>query len=344
MSLEEAVYEGDLLATKQALRGGVNVNERGTGGLAALMVAAGRGHAEIVELLLAAGADPHLMEASMGATALHKAAQGGNENVIRLLINHGAFVDQQSPILGNTPLIDAVLHRHESAVNLLLEHGAHTFIVNHWQQSALQLARADGLASIALLIETHDAARAHQLAELTLIAAVKAGDSTEFKRLIEAGADINQRIPILGSVEDDYTPLGVAVRQQQAGMVRELLDAGADPDCLIGLMRGTVMHEAGFFGFSKVVNLLLEHQKTTGEKCAISLGAQGPYNGFTALHDAVWHGHLDTVRLLISSGAPLFARNHSGLTARELALQYGFNDVATALECAERVSDRTLEG
>ena len=35
------------------------------------------------------------------------------------------------------------------------------------------------------------------------------------------------------------------------------------------------------------------------------LDAQGPYNGLTALHDAVWHGHLEAAQALVDAGARL---------------------------------------
>ncbi|WP_312861169.1 ankyrin repeat domain-containing protein [Rhizobium leguminosarum] len=61
------------------------------------------------------------------------------------------------------------------------------------------------------------------------------------------------------------------------------------------------------------------------------MDAQGPYNGLTALHDAAWHGHLDAVRSLIKAGARLDLLGHAGLTPRALALQYGYNEIASLL-------------
>src|SRR3546814_10651470 len=113
------------------------------------MTAAGLGLPELVDQRLGAGADVNAVEPRMGASALHLAAQSGNPHVVRLLIDRGAFIDQQSPILGNTALIDAVLYRSEEAVQLLLRRGARTEIRNHWQQTALELAEAEGLEKIA---------------------------------------------------------------------------------------------------------------------------------------------------------------------------------------------------
>jgi ankyrin repeat protein len=57
---------------------------------------------------------------------------------------------------------------------------------------------------------------------------------------------------------------------------------------------------------------------------ALEIDAQGPYNGFTPLHDAVWHGHLVAARALVDAGARLNLKTHAGLTPRGLAVLYGY--------------------
>ncbi len=67
----------------------------------------------------------------------------------------------------------------------------------------------------------------------------------------------------------------------------------------------------------------------------IELDAQGAYNGMSPLHDAVWHGHLETARALVEAGHPLDLRTHAGLTPRELAAHYGYADLVGLLANAE---------
>src|SRR3546814_900309 len=145
MGLQQAMRAGDYATAADLIREGVDLHLRCADGFTALMTAAGLGLPELVDQLLGAGADVNAVEPRMGASALHLAAQSGNPHVVRLLIDRGAFIDQQSPILGNTALIDAVLYRSEEAVQLLLRRGARTEIRNHWQQTALELAEAEGL-------------------------------------------------------------------------------------------------------------------------------------------------------------------------------------------------------
>lgn len=331
MSLPAAIQAGDFAYASELISAGADVHQRSSDGLTLLMVAAGSGSPRLLERLLAAGADVLALEPRMGATALHKAAQSGTVDVILLLLDHGAFLDQQSPILGNTPLMDAVLFKHADAVRLLLARGARTAIRNHWQQTALDLAKADGLDAIASFIEAREKSDADRVRSLSLINAVKARDLEEIERLIAARVDVDERAPITGSLDDDYTPLGIATREGSTDIVRLLVAAGADPGSPIGLMRGTSVHEASYFGHADTLQALTSE---AGLESA-PLSAQGPYNGFTALHDAVWHGHVEAARVLIESGAPLSLRTHAGHTPRELAILYGYEELAQLLADAE---------
>lgn len=138
-----------------------------------------------------------------------------------------------------------------------------------------------------------------------------------------------------GSLDDDYTPLGVAAREGHSDIVRTLLDAGADASRVIGLFRGTPVHEASFFGRADILQVFMKTGERVGAP-AIELDAQCAYNGFTPLHDAVWHGHLEAVQTLVEAGARLNLRTHAGLTPRELALLYGYGDLARYLAEAEQ--------
>lgn len=335
MTLETTVRAGDAASTLEVLRRGADVNTRGAEGMTALMVAAGLGAFHLAQLLLTAGADPHAIEPRMGATALHKAAQAGNPDVIDLLLDHGAFVDQQSPILGNTPLMDAVLHKHEAAVACLLRRGARTPMVNHWKQTALDIARADRLDAIARRIEAQDCANAEQVAALSLFAAARRGDVEEVERLIATGHTVDEQVPMIGSLDDNYTPLGVAAREGHVEIARILLNAGADPRRLIGLMGGLALHDATYFGHAEIVRLLVQHAARSRAAMA-GLDVQGAYNGLSALHDAVWHGHLEVARALVDIGARLDLRGHTGLTPHALAQLYDYPEIAALLERADQ--------
>ncbi len=334
-ALDRAIHAGDLAAASACIRAGVDVNRLAPEGLTPLMLASGLGQPQMVQLLLTAGASVLAMEPRAGATALHKAALSGNPDVIGLILDQGAFVDQQTPILGHTALMDAVVYKHERAVALLLRRGARTSIRNHWGETALDLARRDGLQAIAALIVAKDQADAAAVADEPLVAAIKAGDLAAIERLVAEGADVNVRLPMLGSADDDYTPLAIAAREGHAGIVRALLRAGADPRRVIGLFGGTALHEACYFGHADVVRAMLEAPGAPGVHPP-ELDAQGALNGMSPLHDAVWHGHAEAARALVEAGVPLGLRTHAGLTARELAALYGYDELAAFLAGAEQ--------
>jgi ankyrin repeat protein len=138
-------------------------------------------------------------------------------------------------------------------------------------------------------------------------------------------------MPIVGDIDDDYTPLGLAAREGHADIVRVLLAAGADIRLANGLMRGTPVHEASYFGHADVLRILVASHGHPAAQ-APELDAQGPYNGLTALHDAVWHGHLEAAQTLVEAGARTDLKTHAGLTPRQLAVLYGYDDLVRYLD------------
>jgi ankyrin repeat protein len=300
------------------------------------MIASGLGQASMVELLLTAGAQVLAVEPRAGATALHKAALSGNPDVADLLLAHGAFIDQQTPVLGHTALMDAVVYKHAAMVRFLLKRGARTTIRNHWQETALQIARRDDLTEIASMIAARDAADIEALSDQRLIAAVKSADLQEVERLIAAGTPVDDRVPMTGSPDDDYTALAIAARDGHAEIARVLLEAGAEPRRVIGLFSGTPVHEACYFGHADVIDVMFEARSRAVTRPP-ELDVQGALNGFTPLHDAVWHGHLEAARAIVRAGHPLELRNQAGLTSREMALLYGYHELASFLADAEAV-------
>ena len=103
----EAASEGNIQAVKQHLAAGTDFELRCTAcGLTVLGHAAWGGHKEIVELLIAEGADVNAKR-NTGVTPLHHAAWNGHKEVAELLIANGADVNAKiegGSHKGNTPL------------------------------------------------------------------------------------------------------------------------------------------------------------------------------------------------------------------------------------------------
>jgi ankyrin repeat protein len=334
MTLDAHITSGDTVAALESVSAGADLNQRADDGFTPLLRAAARGDATLVIALLEHGADIHALDPRMGTSALHLSAQSGRGEVTATLLAHGAFIDLQSPALGNTALMDAVLYRSDEVARVLLDHGARTFIRNHWHQSALELARDEARPHVARWIEERDRADADARRAAALVTAADAGDAEEMRRRLEAGAAVDERSPVTGRVDDDYTALGIAASDGRVDLVEKLLAAGADPREPNGLMGGTALHEAAYFGHADVIAAIAASGNRP-ERLPAELDTRGAYNGLTALHDAVWHGHEAAARALVEAGARTDIRTHAGLTPRELAVRYGYRTLAAYLTDAE---------
>ncbi|MBD9651312.1 hypothetical protein IB267_23465 [Ensifer sp. ENS09] len=96
-------------------------------------------------------------------------------------------------------------------------------------------------------------------------------------------------------------------------------------------MRAHPAHKAAYMGRSDVITALVAHPRF-----AEIADIQGPFNGYTAPHDAVWMGHADTVAILFDDGVSLAPRGHDGQTAAEMARAFGFETVRAMLDEASR--------
>ena len=88
-----------------------------------LHLAARRGHAAVVTRLLAAKADAAAV-ASTGVTPLHLAAAAGDSGIVDALIGAGSPVDAREPQWGQTPLMFAAAAGRTEAVKTLVGRGA----------------------------------------------------------------------------------------------------------------------------------------------------------------------------------------------------------------------------
>jgi ankyrin repeat protein len=101
----------------------------------ALMLAALRGHTELVKKLIERGGDVN----KTGWTPLHYAATSGHVEIIKLLLENHAYIDAESPN-GTTPLMMAAHYGTQQAVKLLLDEGADTTLRNQLGMTAIDFA------------------------------------------------------------------------------------------------------------------------------------------------------------------------------------------------------------
>lgn len=119
----------------------VSIDSQNKSGKTALIFAAGRGHVEVVNMLISAGADVNIRD-NKGNTALHRAVMKHHWDVAHILLMHPSIdVDQQN-CRGLTPLHFAAMYRgrgHE-IMQLLIDHGADVAKVDRDGQLPLHCA------------------------------------------------------------------------------------------------------------------------------------------------------------------------------------------------------------
>ena len=133
---------------------GIKLNARNAAGDSALMLASLKGHLEVVQLLLAAGAEYD----HSGWNPLLYAAFDGRLAVVELLLSKGANPNAKAPNLA-TPLMFAARNGHEDVVVRLLKAGADPDWKNDQKETAESWAVKNRNTDIAGLIQASRKAR-----------------------------------------------------------------------------------------------------------------------------------------------------------------------------------------
>jgi ankyrin repeat protein len=140
-----AARVGDLESAKLMVAAGANVNDADAWGVSATTLAAHSGFTDVVEFLVAKGADPNA--APNGFTALHEAVMRRDEKMVAALLDHGA--DPNAPLkqftptrrssddfhfepalVGATPYLLAARVTSPAIMKMLFKHGADPLFVH----------------------------------------------------------------------------------------------------------------------------------------------------------------------------------------------------------------------
>ena len=302
-----AARRADAAAVSGLLVAGADANATDPeSSLTALMFAAGNGACECVRALVAHGALVNCVDALAGAAALHKACQGGHLEVVRMLVDAGAFVNLQTTTTGHTPLIEAIWFKSDEIVRYLLDNGARVelktyygFTIDDHINYALKVnvgERRQALLRIQAMVGDHRSLSQEQQDAQALNAAVLKGDLDQVRAALADGADVEQTWPCVGTLYDGYTPLLIASLYGNEAIVAELIAHKADVNAVEPVFGAVPLHKGTYNGNDGVVRQLVAVP-------GIKLDYQGPSNGYTPLHDALWHGFDKCAWPLLNAGA-----------------------------------------
>lgn len=198
----QAAGSGDTQAVSAAIADGVPIDAQSERRETAILRAARGGHLETVRALVDAGADIDLQDDTcqnpflfgcisgntdlvramvtagaditrltrFGGNGLTPAAEKGNVGVVKYLLESTAIDVNLTNSVGWTALIEAIIlgdggQAQQDIVRLLLVHGADPTMTDEWGKSPLDLARREGFAEIAQLLEQFSEADAFEKAE-----------------------------------------------------------------------------------------------------------------------------------------------------------------------------------
>ncbi len=314
-----AVLQNSKILVKRLLDAGADPNlgihkttrtgifEEYTKGTTALMIAAAKGRSDLLDMLLDAGADPHVKNTE-GKTAVDLAAKAGRAKVLERLERTGATVDRSSKELQDALLLRAVESGNVSDVKKALAAGA----------------KADATKK-----------KGHPTA---LMMACLEGRDDVVRALLDAGAKIDR------VCEWGQAPLRNAVVRGHIGVVRMLLEAGANPSLsypsasIPAEERNTVfpsmespLMDAANLGRPEILDLLVEFGADVNQ---VSKSGKNP------LLASVWGRHFDLANRLVAAGAVRREEDADYLAvldweenAAHAAYQESIREVAEACGC-----------
>lgn len=265
-----AAKQGDAAAVRTLLEAGVDAGAAEPDGSTALLWAVHGDSYETAQLLLDAGADPNGAN-DLGATPLWAAGQNGSAKMTDLLLAAGA--DANLVLLaGETPVMVAARAGAADVVDRLARAGADLDGRGTRGQTALMWAAAQGHPTVVETLIAHGAdlhARSdvwsqwmgvppHSRnnreiphgANTALLFAVRAGDLESARRLVEAGADVND------ADAWGVSAVTLAAHGGHSELLEFLLDRGADAN---GSTAGfAALHEAVMRNDVRAARALLE--------------------------------------------------------------------------------------
>ena len=351
LALHSAASAGALESVRFLTDEGIDPNYKPEGGYSArirgrspLHFAVETGNAEIVSLLIKAGASVFTTD-SNGATPLHVATQYGQKTLAQILIKIMGARAHIRDKNGTTPLHIAARQGHRDLTAQLL------FLQNQGLRQRVEkfLKSSTKSADLSHLVDVKN-----KFGLSPLHYAALGGHEEVAKLLLQQGATINtfnaqgltplflasrdghegivellssqQEANLESGDEEAHTPLCVAVANGHLRIFARLLRRGANPHAKD--KNGMIpLHIAAKRGNTDAVKSLLK---------TLDRGKRGNINeldnaGNTPLLYATATGKEDLVEALVTAGADVSARNRKGETSLDVAQRLGHDSILPIL-------------
>src|SRR5262245_33449053 len=370
-ALHWAADRDDLEAADLLIAAGAHVAARTREGVTPIRLAAVNGSAGMLNRLLKAGGDVNAPLTPAGDTALMMAARTGKTDAVQVLLDTRADVNAKESWGGTTALMWAVSEGHTAAARLLIDGGADVNARSHYVAAAngrgfegrtpvasrteekpeefasgwltpLMLAAREGhLDAARILVDAGADIDAGAGDGKTALAIAIFNGNYEFASLlVDRDADVNK------ADAQRFTPLFWAVDRRNMEtapnfpwmvtadpmpLIRQLLDAGADPNALVNstprrrmregsprIVFATALMRAAFAADLELVKLLLDHG---ADPNVVSKDGETMIEAAAGL--ALIHGYhrgkppeerLQVVKLFVQLGADVNRADDYGIT------------------------------
>lgn len=326
-----AAQRGDHVEMASLIRRRADLDHphKGTG-RTPLAVACHCGHNDVVELLIAEGANIH-SEDKRKLSPLHLAAANGHCHVMATLLDREADINVRGPH-GKTPLRIACDHGQLDAIRFLAKLRAMVDSRDEAQKTPLHAASEAGDDEIAKLLlqlgANKDAKDSHM--RTPLHSACISG------RIAVVGTLLNAKADLEAQEEESLTPLATAARAGLKTVMDLLLQHKASPRTR-SAGDFTPLHWASYNSHEEAVGLLIANKKTELDARSI--------NGRSPLHVAAMGRSFGVIEKLVRAGASLEAECLEGNRPLHYACQYAtHSEVALLLNAGAGCNVQNMTG
>lgn len=300
-------------SAKKLIALGVDVNAQNISGKSALAEAVVGGKLELAKLLLTYDADPNTSDNS-GKTVLMDAIRGKNPDVVKLLLINGANPQIQE-INGRNAYHEAASATNIKIINIIRNAGGNPLsrdkngntpfsislkykddVIKAVLGNDITIADSDGNTPIHIIVSNN-------------------GSEEHLLNLIQSGYPIDTRNSM------GYTPLAIAIKKNNIPLAKILLEKGANPF--------TSIDKHGTNGIAIALKI---NERAMLENIVKYAGNLADIQGNTILHYAAKTSTVATIKLLISYGLDLDAKNITNETPYMTAVRWKRGDAAKALQ------------